>query len=153
MPMPNLAYVQIKASCPNCRYVLDDMISFQWGYCPALQPLENCVYQIGNSIQWAQNSVGTISPWAYFSDGGANIGDPAFTTLDVTDVGHWTREDCVNCGHPIGGGVVEINLGRITDARLYTMGEYPDHADVFMKNVDGKLVSMTEWYDHSMSFQ
>ena len=151
--MPNLAYVQIEAICPQCRFVLDDMISFQWGYCPASQPLDGCIYQIGDSVKWAYNPNGTISPWTYLGDGGANIGDPAFTTLAVTDIGHWTREDCVNCGHLIGGGVVEICLGKIKDARLYTKGEYPDDADVLVRNVNGELVPMMEWFDPPMSFQ
>lgn len=48
---------------------------------------------------------------------------------------------------------MEICLGKISDARLYTKGEYPDDADVFVRNVNGELVPMMEWFDHPMSFE
>lgn len=151
--MANLAYVKTRATCPHCAYVLDDMISFQWGLCPSSQPLDGYLYHLGDSIKWRHNADGTIPSWTYFKDGEANIGDPAFTTLAVTDIGHWTRGNCTNCGHPIGGGVVEIDQEKIIVARLFTEGEYPNDADVFMINSDHQLLPMMEWLDHSMGFQ
>ena len=99
---------------------------------------------------------GGIAPWAFFSDGGCNIGDHHFLSLDVLDEVSYYRESlgdtfpCPSCGEAFGGVVIEIRDGMISGVRAFSPGEYDSLADIYLLSSDGSRRPMVEWYDRSM---
>jgi len=90
-----------------------------------------------------------VSPWAYFPDGSANIGDPAFADVLVRESEHDIRE-CSGCGADFAGIGVLVRGGVIQQVQASTEGLPAADVSVY---IEGQLFPYPEWDDHSMRME
>jgi hypothetical protein len=94
--MPKYAHLGAELKCPFCdtvvsgTAVVSDLVWFQWGFCRGATPYwPESMYRLGDAIRWKACGDAPPPAWTYFDEdgslGGANIGDPTFRDLIVSD--------------------------------------------------------------------
>lgn len=146
--MPNYAYLSADVRC-KCSVTLNDLITFQWGYCPGYGPREQWVYHLNSPINWRSCQDGSIPSWVYFEDGEANIGDSQYRNLVIIAPSS-TEICCASCGRLYGGIAVEVQDGVITSARTFEVGEFDPFTTIII--VDGASYHpMADWENRTMT--
>lgn len=148
--MASYAHLIALLPCPHCGAFLpgpdDNLLAFQWGYCPSRQPWNELFYRPGDPLHWRLDDAGRIPPWSYFEGvlQGGNVGDPAVRDLLVRAFDLGGGDLC--CGGRRGG---DIAL-RIEGGRIVRLDRIPPGCDVALLHGDGSVEPRPEWDDHPM---
>lgn len=150
--MANFAYLKTgRLECPCCGQVIslpDDILAFQWGYCPGRVLDPQLGYEWGDAILWRSDEAGRIPSWVYFRGAdalGANIGDPTIADVRVRAFASgWNEVVCSACG--TSGVDIQIEQGILTKVVAATSG-----CEIARIAPDGRIIPCPEWDDAPMS--
>lgn len=148
--MPSYAHLVARVPCPSCgadiEGLTDDLVAFQWGYCPSRLPWDDLFYRMGDAIRWRLDDEGRIRPWVYFAGAlqGGNIGDPSIQDLVVRvfDLGG-TDLVCRSCS--ASGLAIRIRSGQIAGFEAARQ-----NGDIGVVGLDGRIQSRPDWDDYPM---
>ncbi len=147
--MPSYSHVVARVPCTRCNAEItsrtDDLVAFQWGYCPSRQPWDALFYRLGDAIRWRLDDAGRIRPWTYFEGAlqGGNLGDPSVGDLVVRALDLGGNDlVCKGCG-------ASVAL-RILGGRLVGFESAPADCDIAVVDADGVVHPRPDWNDHPM---
>ena len=135
--MPRFARVEIPPiPCPTCgaNLVQHGSIGFQWGFCSHPFCAGGTDYRIGDEILWRRAADQTIPAWSYFTDGSANIGDPADCNLIVRE-SELDSDSCEQCGYSGPGVAIQIVDGVIVS--VMPRDDILDDVEIVVVTPDG----------------
>lgn len=168
--MARFAYMEENLKCPFCDAIIQDLIWFQWGYCPASQPLPESTYHIGDSINWKSCKDGSVPAWTYFVgyeliDDAAQFGDVKIKNVIVKDLYNYPLDwYCPKCHKLLGGAAIEIVNNIVTRAWVCKPDELNDAFQITVEDtvisdrvgyyllLEDDILPQPDWNEHDTTF-